>query len=264
MNNPKITIITVSYNAAKSIEKTILSVLNQKYSEIQYVIIDGNSTDGTVDIIKKYENRISSWISEPDEGIYDAMNKGIDIARGQYIYFLGADDRLVDNEIIKKISGFLTSDIDVVSGQVWLVDEALRIQKVYSNKFNLEDIHNGYCIPHQGLFIKTNILKKYRFDCNYKIVADRELFYKLYFDDKISFFYIDIKVAYYSADGISSLQVEARTLEDILVMTKYGMSCEIMEKRKKYFKYKNTIKKILNCIGMLRCVRKLSGWKNME
>ena len=100
----KISIITVSYNAAKTIEQTISSVVNQTYQDIEYIIIDGGSTDGTMDIIRKYEDRIAYWISEPDKGIYDAMNKGIDVATGDYVYFLGADDRLVDANIIDKIS----------------------------------------------------------------------------------------------------------------------------------------------------------------
>ena len=94
MNTPPlITIITVAYNAVKDIENTILSVLNQTYPNIEYIIIDGGSTDGTLDIIKKYEDKISYWVSEPDKGIYDAMNKGIVKANGDYLFFLGADDK---------------------------------------------------------------------------------------------------------------------------------------------------------------------------
>ena len=91
-----ISIITVSYNAVKTIEQTISSVVNQSYSNIEYIIIDGGSTDGTVDIIKKYEDRIAYWVSEPDGGIYDAMNKGIKVATGDYIQIIGADDFLIN------------------------------------------------------------------------------------------------------------------------------------------------------------------------
>ena len=98
---PKISIITVSYNAVATIEQTILSVINQTYENIEYIIIDGGSTDGTIDIIKKYKDKISYWVSEQDNGIYDAMNKGIDVATGDYIQFLNADDCLVNKEIIK-------------------------------------------------------------------------------------------------------------------------------------------------------------------
>ena len=86
----KISIITVSYNAVKTIEQTIYSVVNQTYTDIEYIIIDGGSTDGTVDIIKKYSDRISRWVSEDDDGIYHAMNKGLALATGEYVFFLGA------------------------------------------------------------------------------------------------------------------------------------------------------------------------------
>ena len=94
VRSPRISIITVVYNGASTLEQTILSVLKQTYSRIEYIIIDGGSKDGTVDIIKKYQDRIAYWVSEPDEGIYDAMNKGIRHASGDWIYFLGADDIL--------------------------------------------------------------------------------------------------------------------------------------------------------------------------
>jgi glycosyltransferase involved in cell wall biosynthesis len=87
-NNPLVTIVTVSYNVVSTIERTILSVVNQTYSNIEYIIIDGGSTDGTVDIIKKYMDKIAYWVSEPDKGIYDAMNKGILMAKGQWINFM--------------------------------------------------------------------------------------------------------------------------------------------------------------------------------
>ena len=92
MNNPLISVVTVSYNAVSTIEQTIISVLNQMYSNIEYIIIDGGSTDGTVDIIKRYDDKIAYWRSEPDRGIYDAMNKGILQAKGEWIYFIGASD----------------------------------------------------------------------------------------------------------------------------------------------------------------------------
>ena len=92
MNNPKITVVTVCYNAVKDIEKTILSVVNQTYDNIEYIVVDGGSKDGTVNIIQKYEDRITKWISEPDKGIYDAMNKGILMATGDWINFMNAGD----------------------------------------------------------------------------------------------------------------------------------------------------------------------------
>ena len=100
----KISVITVAYNASRYIETTILSVINQTYSNIEYIIIDGGSTDGTVDIIKKYSNKISYWISEPDKGIYDAMNKGINKATGEWINFMNAGDTFHNPDTLSAVS----------------------------------------------------------------------------------------------------------------------------------------------------------------
>ncbi|NJL12522.1 MAG: glycosyltransferase [Microscillaceae bacterium] len=98
---PKISIVTPSYNQGQYIEEAILSVIGQNYPNLEYIIIDGGSTDNTIEIIKKYEKHITYWVSEKDKGIYDAMNKGIDVATGEWIYFLGTDDLLSDNILIK-------------------------------------------------------------------------------------------------------------------------------------------------------------------
>ena len=101
--NKKNSIVTVSYNAVATIESTILSVINQTYSNVEYIIIDGGSTDGTVDIIKKYQDKISYWISEPDQGIYDAMNKGLKIASGEWINFMNSGDSFVHTEVLENL-----------------------------------------------------------------------------------------------------------------------------------------------------------------
>ena len=97
---PLISIITAVLNGDKTLERTIQSVIDQDYKNIEYIIIDGGSTDGTLDIIKKYDHAIDYWMSEPDEGIYDAFNKGIQISSGEWIYFLGADDYFVDQNVL--------------------------------------------------------------------------------------------------------------------------------------------------------------------
>jgi glycosyltransferase involved in cell wall biosynthesis len=99
-NNPKVSIITPSFNSVKTIEKTILSILSQTYEDIECIIIDGGSTDGTVDIIKKYQDKIHYWVSEKDRGISDAFNKGLVVSSGDYINFQGADDYLLENNVI--------------------------------------------------------------------------------------------------------------------------------------------------------------------
>ena len=151
----KISIVTVSYNAADTIEQTISSVVNQTYEDIEYIIIDGGSTDGTVDIIRKYEDKIAYWVSEPDEGIYAAMNKGIDAATGDYIYFLGADDALVDSEILHYVCNDIKeTHADVYSYCEYMVTDS-GMQKFVSNKFARNEKLIKSMIPHQGMFVKT-------------------------------------------------------------------------------------------------------------
>ena len=110
----KISVVTVCYNAADSIEQTMLSVLGQSYPDIEYIVIDGGSTDGTVDIIKKYTDRLAYWVSEPDKGIYDAMNKGIAAATGSYINFMNSGDSFYDNRVVEAVVPYLSSDMEAV------------------------------------------------------------------------------------------------------------------------------------------------------
>ena len=113
MQNLRISVITVCLNASKTIEQTILSIINQTYDNIEYIIIDGVSTDGTLDIIKKYESKISLCQSEPDNGIYDAMNKGLKLATGDFLIFMGADDVFYNENVIYKVASEIDNYDDI-------------------------------------------------------------------------------------------------------------------------------------------------------
>ena len=143
----KITIITVSYNAAATIEQTISSVVHQDYPNIEYIIIDGGSTDGTIDIIKRYESYGIRWISEPDHGIYDAMNKGIRYATGDYLYFLGADDWLCNNEVILSIrtQGFL-----FIWGMFFCIRMCIDWSSGNEQSFQKTESSEGICVLIKG------------------------------------------------------------------------------------------------------------------
>ena len=127
MNDIKITIVTVCYNSAKTIEQTICSVLNQTYKNIEYIIVDGGSTDETVDILRKYSCKIK-WISEPDDGIYDAMNKGIKMASGEYIQFIGSDDCLINYTIIEKHIDKIDLTADIIRAEEIVVEEESKLE----------------------------------------------------------------------------------------------------------------------------------------
>lgn len=201
---PLITIITVVFNGEKTLERTIQSVINQTYKNIEYIIIDGNSTDGTLGIIQKYNKKIDYWISEQDKGIYNAMNKGIKLAKGDYIYILGSDDYLYDREVLQKISIHLLNNYDLVYGDI------KTIHKVYGEiifpkrEIKLKDIKRRKMPPHTSLFMKKDIiLGKGLFNTEYKIASDYELICKCYLDN-YNVKYIPEIIAIFSLDGTSS------------------------------------------------------------
>lgn len=200
---PLVTIITVCYNAIITIEDTILSVLNQTYDNIEYIIIDGDSKDGTTDIIKKYKNEISLWISEPDKGIYDAMNKGIHLAKGKWINFMNCGDSFYSVDTIKQIADGLSfnEQTDVIYGNCVININDRRYMVIPEN---LKCISNHLPFCHQCTFVKASLAKTYPFDLNYKFVADYNFFYHMYKKGH-PFLYINIPIANYQIeDGFTA------------------------------------------------------------
>jgi glycosyltransferase involved in cell wall biosynthesis len=174
-NLPKISIITVVYNGAAYIEKTIRSILDQTYPHIEYIIIDGASTDGTIDIIKKYELKIGRWISEPDTGLYHAMNKGIDLATGEYLWFINAGDQLYDHHIVEKI--FLKAEAeyaDVYYGDTMIIDingnEIGMRRQTTPEDLSWRDFKIGMPVSHQSFVPRKSIAG--HFNLKYKYSSD--------------------------------------------------------------------------------------------
>ena len=170
---PKLSVITIVYNNAKDIERTMLSVLNQSYQNIEYVVIDGASTDGTLEIIKKYENRLAKLISEKDKGIYDAMNKGLLQATGDYVLFMNSGDEIYELDTVEKI--FATSpNADIYYGETEMYDEnwnslGQRRHQAPEN-FTWRSFKYGMNISHQAIYIKRSLTEPY--DLKYKYSAD--------------------------------------------------------------------------------------------
>lgn len=177
----KISIITVSYNSKLTIRDTILSVLSQTYPNIEYIIIDGASTDGTLAIIEEYRTKIARVISEPDKGIYDAMNKGIRLAKGDFVGILNSDDFLADQNTIKDLVSFLQENpsLDCSYADVIYVqrDHPEKIVRLYSSKnFSPRKVRIGIMIPHAGFYAKRELFERlgyYKLD--YRVAADFEL-----------------------------------------------------------------------------------------
>lgn len=219
MNNPKISVVTVCFNAVNNIEDTMLSVLNQTYNNIEYIIIDGESTDGTVNIIKKFSDRLAYWVSEPDNGIYDAMNKGINVATGDYINFMNAGDRFVSPETISSIIPSLKYN-EVNYGNVIRYNN--KAQQLYGGKFSKRRlIHENVC--HQSIFYPLQLIQKERYNLKYKILGDWELNMRLW--KYIKFNYIDLPISYYLEGGISDKKedFEFKKQHRILILKNLGL-----------------------------------------
>lgn len=161
---PKISIITVSYNAITEIEKTILSVINQTYTNIEYIIIDGGSTDGTVNIIKQYNDKISIWKSEPDHGVYDAMNKGIKLATGEWILFMNSGDTFHDNMVVADIfqNTKYADKVGVIWGDTDFYDGDKFVEKSKKTPFTktVMPYRTGMGISHQSLFTPYSVSQR--------------------------------------------------------------------------------------------------------
>jgi len=198
----RVSVITVCYNAIQGIEKTITSVLSQSYPEIEYIVIDGGSKDGTVDVIQKYADRIDYFVSEPDGGIYDAMNKGIRVAAGGWITFLNASDTYYSSQSIEAVfSREIPSDIDVVYGyQV----HSYGYGKFVRKQLPLTFFSTGMPFGHESSFVRAEVMKHDGFDIRYRIAADYNFFYQLYMSGG-HFMPVDVIVAdFESAEGVSS------------------------------------------------------------
>lgn len=176
---PLITVVTVVYNGEKFLEETILSVINQTYDNVEYIIIDGGSTDGTLDIIKKYEHAIDYWVSEKDKGIYDAMNKGIDLATGKLVGFVNADDYLYSSSLGAISAEYSLKKFDYTVGPVDLVNiQGVKTEVMSVVKDFYIDKKYLYKMPtsHQAFFITNALLKKIdKFDTNFKLSADFDM-----------------------------------------------------------------------------------------
>ncbi|WP_338811940.1 glycosyltransferase family 2 protein [Bernardetia sp. Wsw4-3y2] len=201
-----LTIATVCYNAAEELEKTIQNVAKQTYPNIEYIIIDGNSRDNTLEIIGNYENNISKYISEKDNGIYDAMNKAINLTKGDYILFMNAGDTFVSNTIIEEIFTELYQKIDSKTNFPDLIyGDYTVINKTFSETVKAEPLEKtwtGMKFCHQSMLLKTNLAKKQVFSGDY-ITSDFEQVYELY-QKGISFYYFPKSIANFKTDGLSS------------------------------------------------------------
>lgn len=203
----KISVITVCFNSSKTIEKTFQSVLNQKYNNIEYIVIDGGSSDSTLEIIKKYTKYISKFISEPDKGLYDAMNKGIELATGDLVGILNSDDIYSDSKVLYNIANFHKhNNIEVSLGNIIQITNSGKITRKYSGKnWSPEKLKIGYMPPHPSLFFKRELFEEYgNYHLDFVSGADYELIVRFFLKNNISWKFSNITTTKMLIGGIST------------------------------------------------------------
>lgn len=182
------------------------SVVSQTYHDFEFVVIDGGSNDGSVDIIKEFENQINYWVSEKDRGIYHAMNKGVAQAHGNYCIFMNSGDSFYNKDVLGRVVNSFAIE-DIIVGKVSIDEYDHIISPPPLNGVTLYHLYSG-AIPHQGAFIKTELLRKYPYDENFKISSDWKFFVQALILDNCSIRFLDIFVSRYDMNGVSSSNPE--------------------------------------------------------
>lgn len=209
MPNLKVSIITVSYNSVNTISDTIKSVLSQTYPDIEYIIVDGSSTDGTIELVNSFGNRISKFISEPDKGMYDAINKGIKISTGDIAGILNSDDVFYNSNVVSRIAEmFSMYNIDSLYGDDQFVDpeNTSKVVRYYSSKhFNIGKFKFGYMPAHPSFYVKRELFEKFGYyKINYKIAADFELLVRFLYVNHITCKYLEMPFNSMRTGGLSN------------------------------------------------------------
>ncbi|MDR0686675.1 MAG: glycosyltransferase [Dysgonamonadaceae bacterium] len=207
----KLSIITVNLNNREGLEKTIKSVASQTFSDFEYIIVDGGSTDGSVQLIKSCSDTISSWISEPDDGIYNAMNKAILTSNGEYCQFLNSGDYLYDKTTLEKIFSHEHTEDILVGNYIEFSENHRKLQKGLiwfcqqeRRRMSLFDLFHGK-ISHQASFIRRRLFNEYGlYDENYRITSDWLFYFKTIGLSGVSHRHIDIPVVFFDMNGISN------------------------------------------------------------
>lgn len=217
----KISVITVAFNSAATIESTILSVLAQKYSNIEFIIIDGKSTDDTMSIIDRFKNKIQKIISEKDSGIYDAMNKGLRYATGDVVGFLHSDDVYASDNVLSEVAGLFKTDdsLEAVYGDLQYVDRQNSgkvIRKWTAGEYRKDKFLEGWMPPHPTFFVKRTCYDKYgMFNTEFRISADYEIMLRFIYKNEIKIKYIPQVLVKMKVGGESNVSVKNRIIANI-------------------------------------------------
>lgn len=254
--HPKISVITIVRNGMPFVEQTIDSVLGQRYSNLEYIVIDGGSTDGTVEIIKIHESGITKWVSEKDEGIADAFNKGLSFATGDYILFLNSDDALANQNVLADIAETIVDNKfpPLIYGDCDVLDRGSdKILYRAVIKFSREGLRRGQMIPHPSLFTNRRYFENYgSFDARFKIAMDYEWLLRGGLKERIV--HIPLLVTKVRNGGISTLDQGRVVAEIISALKKNGHVPSIWDEIgiRGYFSARSLIKAMLKSIGLYK------------
>lgn len=240
----KVSIITVCYNSISHIEDAINSVHEQVYQDIEHIVIDGNSDDGTQDVLERNNDKLAYWLSEKDAGIYDAMNKGITKATGEIIGILNSDDFYFDENVISEVvEVFRDNEVDAVFGDLIFVDpeNLSRTVRTYSSrKWHPEKFARGYMPAHPTFFVRKEFYDKYGlFEIDYEIAADYEMLIRLLYVHKLRYKYLPMKMVKMRTGGVSSNGVRSNIVlnnEIIRACRKHGIKTNSLKIYPKYFR----------------------------
>lgn len=201
----KISVITINYNNVEGLERTMMSVFSQTNRCYEYIIIDGGSTDGSVEIINSYSGKIDFWVSEKDRGIYNAMNKGVAHAHGDYCVFMNSGDSFYNQTVLDRIC-LLNDNKDIIVGKV-VSNTNVSLFLPPTRDISLYYLYSG-TVAHQGAFIKTDLLRQYPYDEDLRIVSDWKFFVKTIIEYNCSIIFVDEYVAKFDIEGVSTSNPE--------------------------------------------------------
>lgn len=214
----RLTIITINLNNRQGLEETVKSVVSQTYfKQIEYVVVDGASDDGSVEFLYSYKN-IFAFISEPDNGIYNAMNKGIKLAKGDFLLFLNSGDVLYDSKVIEDIYPHLNGDVDLLIGRI--IDNKTLTPSPYGYEITMLSLYKSF-IPHQSAFIKKSEMIKFMYDESYKISSDWKFFIQSLILDNCTYSWTDRIVTLYDHYGVSNTNSDLGSRERLSILNEF-------------------------------------------
>ncbi len=249
MKQPFLSIITINYNDAPGLERTISSVLEQGYDDFEYIVIDGDSKDDSLSVIKKHEEKLTYWVSEKDTGIYNAMNKGIAVAQGEFLLFLNGGDLLTSNSSLQDFISHPSFQGDIIYGDY----KFEKGEKVYP-----DNLYPAYFIktslPHQSTFFRKNVFEQLgNYDESYRMGGDRDFFIKAYLSGQFKFVHVRYFLTFFNLEGISNNkthQKRKKEEDERMFKANYGVFYEesksllVLEQKLKRTK-RNTVNGIL-------------------